>query len=291
MRLLGPRSFESLRLNRNRNKLTKKEQTKLRGLRVGVIGASAGHSIAHVLAMEGIVGELRLADFDDIELTNLNRIPAGVMDLGVNKAVVLARRVAEIDPYLPVTTFTDGITPENLARFIDGLDLIIEECDSLDIKFLVREAARESGIAVLMETSDRGVLDVERFDLEAHRPIFHGLLGDMSYEKLAGLTTEQKGPFVLQSARRGRRVSARGGLGVGVGSHHQRLAPTRERGDVGCGDGRSRGATFRTRRSALGEGSLRRRGDPFRDRARHHRSLAATGAAQPAAHGSRDDQP
>lgn len=198
VRLLGPRSFESLRLNRNRNKLTKKEQTKLRGLRVGVIGASAGHSIAHVLAMEGIVGELRLADFDDIELTNLNRIPAGVMDLGVNKAVVLARRVAEIDPYLPVTTFTDGITPENLARFIDGLDLIIEECDSLDIKFLVREAARESGIAVLMETSDRGVLDVERFDLEAHRPIFHGLLGDMSYEKLAGLTTEQKGPFVLQ---------------------------------------------------------------------------------------------
>ncbi len=198
VRLLGPRSFELLRLNRNRNKLTKKEQSKLRGLRVGVIGASAGHSIAHVLAMEGIVGELRLADFDDIELTNLNRIPAGVMDLGVNKAVVLARRIAEIDPYLKVTTFSEGITPENLSRFIDGLDLIIEECDSLDIKFLVREAARDGGIAVLMETSDRGVLDVERYDLEAHRPIFHGLLGDMSYEKLSGLSTEQKGPFVLQ---------------------------------------------------------------------------------------------
>jgi hypothetical protein len=27
-----------------------------------------------------------------------------------------------------------------------------------------------------METSDRGVLDVERFDLEPDRPIFHGLL-------------------------------------------------------------------------------------------------------------------
>ena len=198
VRLLGPRSFELLRLNRNRNKLTQKEQTKLRSLRVGVIGASAGHSIAHVLAMEGIVGELRLADFDEIELTNLNRIPAGVMDLGVNKAVVLARRVAEIDPYLAVTAFTDGITPENLARFIDGLDLIIEECNSLDIKFLVREAARDRAIPVIMETSDRGVLDVERFDLEPHRPIFHGLLGEMSYEKLAGLTTEQKGPFVLR---------------------------------------------------------------------------------------------
>ncbi len=198
VRLLGPRSFELLRLNRNRNKLTKKEQAKLRALRVGVIGASAGHSIAHVLAMEGIVGELRVADFDEIELTNLNRIPAGVMDLGVNKAVVLARRVAEVDPYLKVNTFTEGITPENLPRFLDGLDLVIEECDSLDIKFLVREAARELAIPVIMETSDRGVLDVERFDLEPRRPIFHGLLGDMNYERLAGLTTEQKGPFVLR---------------------------------------------------------------------------------------------
>ena len=198
VRLLGPRAFDLLRLNRNRNKLTRKEQARLRGLRVGVVGASAGHSIAHVLAMEGIVGELRLADFDHIEVTNLNRIPAGVMDLGVNKAVVLARRVAEVDPYLRVSAFTDGVTPENLARFIDGLDLVIEECDSLDIKFLVREAARERGIPVIMETSDRGVLDVERFDLEPHRPIFHGLLGDMSYEVLSGLTTEQKGPFVLR---------------------------------------------------------------------------------------------
>ena len=198
VRLLGPRSFELLRLNRNRNKLTRKEQSRLRALRVGVIGASAGHSIAHVLAMEGIVGELRVADFDEIELTNLNRIPAGVMDLGVNKAVVLARRIAEIDPYLKVSTFSEGITAENLPRFIDGLDLVIEECDALDIKFLVREAARDRAIPVIMETSDRGVLDIERFDLEPHRPIFHGLLGEMSYEKLAGLSTEQKGPFVLR---------------------------------------------------------------------------------------------
>lgn len=198
VRLLGPQAFETLRLNRNRNKLTKKEQARLRRLRVGVVGASAGHSIAHVLAMEGIVGELRLADFDTVELTNLNRIPGGVMDLGINKAVVASRRIAEIDPYLPVTTFNEGITTDNVGAFLDGLDLLVEECDSLDIKFLVREAARERGIPVIMETSDRGVLDVERFDLEPTRPIFHGLLGDLTSEKLAGLTTEQKGPFVLQ---------------------------------------------------------------------------------------------
>ena len=75
VRLLAPRAFATLRLDRNRNKLTRDEQARQRALRIGVVGLSAGHSIAHVLAMEGLAGELRLADFDTIELSNLNRIP------------------------------------------------------------------------------------------------------------------------------------------------------------------------------------------------------------------------
>ena len=39
----------------------------------------------------------RLADFDRVELSNLNRIPATVFDLGINKAVATARRIAELD--------------------------------------------------------------------------------------------------------------------------------------------------------------------------------------------------
>jgi hypothetical protein len=198
VRLLGPRAFGTLRLDRNRNKLTRAEQARQRTLRIGVVGLSAGHTIAHVLAMEGLAGELRLADFDNVELSNLNRIPGSVLDLGVNKAVVAARRIGEIDPYLRVVTITEGITPENLDTFLDGLDLVIEECDSLDVKLLVREAARARRIPVLMETSDRGVLDVERFDLEPERPVFHGLLAGLHSSDLSGLTTQQKAPYVLR---------------------------------------------------------------------------------------------
>ncbi len=198
VRLLGPRAFSTLRLDRNHNKVTSHEQARLRTLKIGVVGVSAGHSIAHVLAMEGLVGELRLADFDTVEISNLNRIPGGVLDLGVNKAVVAARRIAEIDPYLHVVVETAGIQRENLETFLEGLDLVIEECDSLDMKFLVREVAKEKRIPVIMETSDRGVLDVERFDLDPDLPIFHGVLGDMDSSKLAGLTLAEKGPFVLR---------------------------------------------------------------------------------------------
>jgi molybdopterin/thiamine biosynthesis adenylyltransferase len=198
VRLLAPQAFSTLRLDRNRNKLTRAEQASQRALRIGVVGLSAGHVAAHVLAMEGLAGELRLADFDTIGLSNLNRIPASVLDLGVNKAVVAARRIGEIDPYLHVEVLTEGLQPENLDAFLDGLDLVVEECDSLDMKLLVREAARARGIPVFMETSDQGVLDVERFDLEPDRPLFHGLVAGLDSSMLAGLSTEQKAPYVLR---------------------------------------------------------------------------------------------
>ncbi len=187
VKIVGPRSFELLRLDRNRNKITPEEQARLREQRIGIVGLSVGHAIAHLLAMGGLCGELRLADFDDVAITNLNRIPASLLDLGINKAVTAARRIAEIDPYLPVSIWTTGVTEENIGEFLDGLDLVVEECDSLDIKVLLREAARARRIPVVMETSDRGLLDVERYDLEPDRELFHGLLEGVSTDAIAGL--------------------------------------------------------------------------------------------------------
>src|SRR6185503_6833318 len=53
-------------------------------------------------------------------------------------------------------------------------------------------------LPVVMATSHRGMLDVERFDLEPERLPFHGLLGGVTAAELAGLTTKQKIPYVLR---------------------------------------------------------------------------------------------
>nr|WP_307718213.1 Rv1355c family protein [Rhodococcus tukisamuensis] len=195
--VLGPMSFRRLRLDRNRNKITDHEQQCLASLEVGVVGLSVGHAVAVALALESACGAMRLADFDTLDLSNLNRVPASVFDLGVNKAVVAAHRISEIDPYLRVSAWPEGVTEDTIGSFLEGLDLVVEECDSLDMKVLVREEARRRGIPVLMETSDRGLLDVERFDLEPDRPLFHGLLGEVSSRSLAGLTSKEKLPAVL----------------------------------------------------------------------------------------------
>lgn len=196
--VLGPRSFAALRLDRNRNMITADEQVRLNRLRVGVVGLSVGHVIAHTLALQGVVGELRLADFDTLELSNLNRVPATVLDLGVNKATSAARRIAELDPYLPVDVLPDGLSAESMDTFLDGIDVVIEECDTLDMKVLVREAAQARGLPVLMSTGDRGLVDVERFDLEPQRPLLHGLLQGIDSSTLAGLSGRDKIPHVLR---------------------------------------------------------------------------------------------
>ncbi len=195
--MLGPRAFRALRLDRNRNRITREEQERLGRQRIGVVGLSAGHSIAVTIALEGLCGELRMADFDAVEASNLNRLPASVLDVGTNKAVVAARRVGELDPYPPVVAVGEGIDSDTVDEFVAGLDVVVEECDDIAMKLLVRESARRQRVAVVMETSDRGMLDVERFDLEPDRPAFHGLLGDLGADALGSLTVAEKIPYVL----------------------------------------------------------------------------------------------
>lgn len=199
--LLDEAEFVAVRTSRNQYKITPAEQARLGQVRVGIVGLSVGQAVAVTMAMERVCGEIRLADFDTLALTNLNRVRARVHEIGLPKAIIAAREIAEIDPYLTVRCALDGVTEANLDAFLlDGgrLDLLVDESDSLDIKLLARTRARELGIPVLMETSDRGMIDVERFDLEPDRPILHGLVGDLDAATVRGLTTPEKIPHVLQ---------------------------------------------------------------------------------------------
>ncbi len=197
---LDQAEFIQVRTNRNLYKIAPDEQRQLAQKRVGVIGLSVGHAIALTMATERSCGELRLADFDLLELSNLNRVRTGIHHLGVPKVLVAAREIAEIDPFLQVTCFHDGATEATIDAFLDEggrLDLLIEECDSLDVKVLARFKARAAGIPLLMSTSDRGMLDVERFDREPQRPLLHGLIDHLDPSRLHNLTTEEKVPHIL----------------------------------------------------------------------------------------------
>jgi nitroreductase len=196
--VLPPDAYRRLRSDRNRYKISEEEQARLRRATIGVVGLSVGQAAALTLALEGIGGRLRLADMDTLGLSNLNRLRAGVHELGLNKAVIAARAIAEIDPYLDVEIHREGVRETSLGAFLDGLDLLVEECDDLPLKLRLREEARARRIPVVMDTSDRGLLDVERFDLEPERALLHGRVGALRAADVSGLDPREKVGIVLQ---------------------------------------------------------------------------------------------
>lgn len=203
-------SFITLRTNRNLHKTTTHEIKTLQRKKVGIIGLSVGASIVMPIALERIAGEIRLADFDNLELTNLNRIQGSIRQIGEKKAINTARQVSELDPYLNIRVFPEGINDTNIEKFLleDGkLDLVVEECDNGAIKLLTRMLCRKHRIPVVMETSDRGLLDLERFDLEPKRPLLHGMLREEDFK--IDLTSEESRELLLKTFDLSK-VSARG---------------------------------------------------------------------------------
>lgn len=199
--LVDEEEFIQIRTSRNEYKITRQERDVLRTKKIGIVGLSVGQAVAVTLAMERVCGELRLADFDTLELTNLNRIRTGTHNLGLPKVVAVAREIAEIDPFLTITCYPEGLLESNMDDFFTKngkLDLLVEESDGFDIKITSRYKARELQVPVLMETSDRCTVDVERFDLEPNRSILHGSVDHLDIATLKTLkTNEQKIPYVL----------------------------------------------------------------------------------------------
>lgn len=199
--LLDKKEFVEVRTNRNQYKITPEEEEILATKKIGIIGLSVGKAIALTMAMERICGEIVLADFDVIELSNLNRIQTGVHHFNTKKTVVAAREIAEIDPYLKVTCYHEGLTESNLNDFFTKdkkLDACIEVCDGLEVKILARQKAKELRIPVVMNSSDRGTTDIERFDLDTELSIMHGLIDHLDLTKLKeAKTTQEKAIYLL----------------------------------------------------------------------------------------------
>lgn len=65
------------------------------------------------------------------------------------------------------------------------------------MKIKARLAARSKGIPVVMDTSDRGMLDIERFDLEPERPIMHGMVSDDQAKNMEQWTPKERLALVM----------------------------------------------------------------------------------------------
>src|SRR3989344_5803581 len=84
---------------RNKFLITKYEQDKFHKLKIGIAGLSVGQSAALTIATLGGARNMKLADFDVLEGSNLNRIRGSVAEINESKCDIAARQIYEINPY------------------------------------------------------------------------------------------------------------------------------------------------------------------------------------------------
>lgn len=177
--VIAKEHFLELRSTRNRNLITSEEQEKLGDFNVGCAGMSVGSNAALSIGITGISQQLKIADGAVISGSNLNRVLAGVNDVGLSKSLIIARKIYEMNPFVSIERFDRDITPDSISHFFDTpwpLHAVVDEIDNLMVKIQLRVEAKKRRIPVIMATDlgDSVMLDIERYDLEPDLPFFHG---------------------------------------------------------------------------------------------------------------------
>ena len=116
-------------------------QEKLLAARVLIIGLGGlGSPVAMYLAAAG-VGHLVLADFDSVDLSNLQRqIVHNSERIGVNKAESAAQTLRALNPDIALTVITQALEQEELEREVQQATLVLDCTDNFTTRFAINAA-------------------------------------------------------------------------------------------------------------------------------------------------------
>ena len=155
-------------------------QEKLANSHVLIIGAGGlGSPVALYLAASG-VGHLTICDFDDVDLTNLQRqIIHTTASVGTNKAVSAKQTIYEINPDVNVQTVQKKSSEAEFAELVAKADVVVDCSDNFATRYALNRVCfmlkkpLVSGAAIGFE----GQISV--FDFRhANSPCYHCLYPD-----------------------------------------------------------------------------------------------------------------
>jgi len=106
------------------------------------VGAGGVKSpLLYYLAAAG-VGRIHIVDFDQIELSNLNRqILYRDHDIGRSKALTAAEELTELNPSIDVSYAVERISEANIKAQLAGFDVLLEGGDGPEQRMLVNSFA------------------------------------------------------------------------------------------------------------------------------------------------------
>ncbi|MDG1731074.1 MAG: molybdopterin-synthase adenylyltransferase MoeB [Algibacter sp.] len=116
-------------------------QDKISNAKVLVIGAGGlGCPILQYLTASGI-GTIGVIDFDDVELSNLQRqILFGTASLVKNKAIAAKARLEDLNDDISIIAYPMQLTYQNALELFNQYDIIVDGSDNFETRYLVNDA-------------------------------------------------------------------------------------------------------------------------------------------------------
>jgi len=126
-----------------------------------------GGFVIEALARAG-AGELTIVDHDEVSASNKNRqIIALNSNLGQNKASVMARRIADINPDCKVNVLQQFLKPEDMSPLLESkrFDYVVDAIDSLNCKANLVITAVKKSIPVVSSMGAGRRIDPSKIEL------------------------------------------------------------------------------------------------------------------------------
>lgn len=173
-------------------------QLKLQQSKVLIIGMGGlGSPAALYLAAAG-VGQLILADFDQIDLTNLQRqVIYDTTQLKQAKALAAKQRLLALNPLIDIETFIESINEENIVELFAKVDLILDCTDNFSTRDLINRTSVAQKKIVVSGAAIRLQGQITVFDPNQYiSPCYHCLYGEGSDDELTCSEAGVLGPMV-----------------------------------------------------------------------------------------------
>lgn len=116
-------------------------QKKLSEARILCIGAGGLGSPALLYMAAAGIGHIGIADFDIVDVSNLQRQILYTTDMvGLPKASQAKAQLQALNPDIEIKTH-EGLNAENVEGLFEGYDIILDGTDNFETKFLINDAA------------------------------------------------------------------------------------------------------------------------------------------------------
>lgn len=126
-------TFKDTRYNRQEEmpEWGPKRQKLLKKARVAVIGAGGVKSSLLMSLAAGGIGNLRIIEFDKLELSNLNRqILYRSSGIGKSKGILAAKTLRDLNPDINIELVQEKVQKDNINDLLNKWDFIVEGGDS-----------------------------------------------------------------------------------------------------------------------------------------------------------------